>query len=170
MKWIKIEHYLLQTGITSRGSARCWSFSWLAKKKMTSCSKLVKALLSVWEIVLCSSLVQKPSRSLQASLAKSRSRTSGEATETIANASLSSLIVAQPTWKKISWCTVVENNKKMSYLLKIFRSKFNFRKNSKFLLTSLVESNFIFEFIAWKFNVVTFKVLFLLFQHFLWQK
>ena len=100
MKRIKIEHYLLQTGITSRGSARCWSFSWLAKKKMTSCSKLVKALLSVWEIVLCSSLVQKPSRSLQASLAKSRSRTSGEATETIANASLSSLIVAQPTWKE----------------------------------------------------------------------
>jgi len=42
---------------------------------------------------------------LLASLAKSRSRTSGGETGTMANASLSSLIAAHPTYDNIS-CTV----------------------------------------------------------------
>ena len=59
----------------------------------------MRALLSLTDIFPDSSVFDFPSRILQASLAKSRSRISGEATAIIANASLSSLIVAQPTWK-----------------------------------------------------------------------
>ena len=50
----------------------------------------------------CSNSLATFSRTLQASLAKSRSRTSGEATETIKKASLSSLMVAHPTFEKKS--------------------------------------------------------------------
>lgn len=76
------------------------SFSKPAMKYTMSCNKLVTALRSLCEIVPFSSLLLIAVNTLQASFAKSKSRTSTGDTDLKAKASLSSLLIAQPTFNK----------------------------------------------------------------------
>ena len=83
--------------VNSKASDLFCSFSNPAIKYTISCNKLVTALLSLCDIVPFSNLLLIDAKTLQASFAKSKSRTSTGDTDRKAKASLSSLLVAHPT-------------------------------------------------------------------------
>ena len=103
---------LIPSRSTWRGSGLCWSFSLSARKKMMSCSRLVRIFLSLCDMIPFSSFTETLSSTLHASVAKSRSFTSLGFTAEMAKASLSSFIGAQPTFS-ITRSIHKNNNKKI---------------------------------------------------------